>query len=165
MTTESTTPSAAGPEAKAAASISDLLVTSQRAGGGATALLAVNREDADCIGQGFVDELGVEKLQTYGLLDADLNAVKNVDALKMNAQDARAAAAVTVDCTDIKTTIEQGINQTGNLPAKTRRCISRALDVKVIRTALSSAFEGKQTEAQRLLTKPLLTCAKSAGGN
>jgi hypothetical protein len=161
-TSSSASASATGDEATAASSISDSLVRAQKASGTTSSLLAVNRRDADCIGAGFVDRIGIAKLQEYGLLTKDLEANENATALKMSAPDAATAAKVTTGCTDIKSRIIKAISSTGALPKKAKDCLKRSFRQSDIRAALTAAFQGDQTGAQEKVTGPLLKCSKVA---
>jgi hypothetical protein len=151
--------SATGDEATAAASISDSLVRAQKASGTTSSLLSVNRRDADCIGAGFVDRIGIAKLRKYGLLTADLKANENATALRMSAPDAATAATVTTGCTDIKTRLIKAISSTGAIPKKAKACLRRSFRQSDIRAALTAAFQGDQNGAQEKVTGPLLKCS------
>jgi len=161
-TASSASASASGDEATAARSISDSLVRAQKASGTTSSLLSVNRKDADCIGTGFVDRIGVAKLQGYGLLTKDLKANQNAAALKMSAPDAATAARVTTGCTDIKSRLIKAISSSGSIPKKARSCLERSFRQSDIRAALTAAFQGDQTGAQEKVTGPLLKCSNAA---
>src|SRR5215211_4261917 len=62
--------------------------------------LQVTDEQADCVGEGFVDDIGTDKLTDYGILTEDLEASDKALDTKMDKADAEAAAAVLVGCPD-----------------------------------------------------------------
>src|SRR5687768_5668434 len=59
-------------------------------------------EQADCIADGMVDDVGVETLQEYELLDDNLEINEEADPTDMEEGDADALAEVFVDCIDVE---------------------------------------------------------------
>ena len=101
---------------KASKSISASIMKGQKAATGSTQLFSMSQKDADCIGNGLVDKIGVEQLQTYKLLDKNLKTNDSVTNAKMSAKDAGSASDVLFGCTDVQGMMKQAITKSGNLP-------------------------------------------------
>jgi hypothetical protein len=110
---------------------------------GDSANLEVNQKEAECIGDGFVDEIGTEKLQDYKLLDQDMNATENSD-VKLSKDDADKAATVFQDCADVKSMMMQSLEDSG-MPASAKDCVEKALDDKALHSLLAGTFSGDQS--------------------
>jgi hypothetical protein len=77
----------------------------------------VTQEQADCIGDGMVDRIGVEKLTDYGIITEDLKAEGRIENVEMSEGDASSAADVMSECADIKELFTSAI---GDLPEAPR---------------------------------------------
>lgn len=150
-------------DATASKNISASLMKAQKSGG-ASQLFTLKKKDADCIGNGFVDKIGTDKLQKYKFLTKDNASAGKIDNLKMSATDATAASTVLFGCTDISTKIKGAITGSGNVPAAMKACIDKALTDKVVRGVITKTFEGRSSEIQKDLTAPLTRCATGSGG-
>lgn len=144
-------------DARAAKAISDSIMESQesQAGGGAQ-MFAMPREDADCIGAGFVDAIGTEQLQEYGFLTEDLKAAEDFTDVEMSQEDAAAAADTVIDCADVQQMMTQAM---GDIDAKTRECFEDVLDEEALRSLFTKMFSGQQEEAGQELIQPMMECA------
>jgi hypothetical protein len=127
-----------GDDEEAAQAISDTLMKQQD---GAAAGLAMKQEQADCIGDGWVDKIGTEKLQEYGVLTEDLKADETINDVKLSADDAEAAVDTVFDCADVKKMLT---------------------NADKLHTTLELMFRGKQDEANQQMVEPMMKCA--AGG-
>ena len=151
-----------GDDDKASKAISDSIIK-QQGSGGAGSILSMDRKDADCIGDGFVDKIGTDQLKKYGLLTKDMKTKQSVSNIKMSAGDAKSASTVLFGCTDVEKMMGKAIGgsaQTKSLPASVKACISKALTEAQLRPMFTKVFQGQQTEAQRELTEPLMKCAQ-----
>lgn len=121
---------------------------------------AVTEEQANCVGDGFVDRIGVDRLQEYGLLSEDLSSGEDVGDLSMAQEDADEAADVMLDCMDIRESIMSEFD--AEIPAgneETRQCVEESLSDDVLRSFLSAVISGNDTQAeQELMSGGLLTC-------
>ncbi|HYO40626.1 MAG TPA: hypothetical protein VER39_13325 [Nocardioidaceae bacterium] len=148
-----------GPdEDKAATAIAGSISQAQKSGG--PTQLAVTAEEADCIGKGWVDRIGTDKLQKYGVLTEDLRAEKlltEVDTLSR--PDAKSATTVLFDCADVPAIMKKVVARSGRVPKKMQTCINSALTEKNLRPYLEKNFEGKAEEAQKRLAAPMTKCA------
>lgn len=148
-----------GDDAKAADAISDSIVSDQNAG---SDVMQVNREDADCIGDGLVDKIGTEQLQEYGLLTEDLKVDKQVTNVKFSTEDAKAATDTLFDCTDVMGMISKSMPTQG-MDEATRKCIEDVLTEDAVRGMFVNMFSGKQDEASQALVEPMMKCAAGQG--
>ena len=154
-----------GDDDKAAKALSDAIMKQQSSG--TTSILQVKRKDADCIGTGFVDKIGTDKLEKYGVLTKDLKAKKTLTNAKMSAGDAKTASSVLFSCTDVPAMVTKAIGssgQTKNLPAGIKTCIKKAFTEDTLRPVFVDAFQGLQAEVQKDLTAPLMKCATGGTG-
>ena len=58
------------------------------------------QKQADCVGDGFVEEIGVDQLKEYGIITEDLEASDKPIEAKLTGDDAAGAGKVLVDCVD-----------------------------------------------------------------
>jgi len=144
-------------DAKAAKAISDSIMESQdnQASGNAQ-MFAMPREDADCIGEGFVDQIGTEQLQEYGFLTEDLKAAEDFTNVEMSKEDATAAADTLIECADVQKMLSEA---TGEVDAKTRECFEEVLTEDALRSLFTKMFSGQQEEAGQELIQPMMECA------
>lgn len=102
--------------------------------------LSVTEDEADCIGEGFVSEIGTEKLQEYELLNSDLEATDESD-ITMSEDDADEAATVFEDCADIKALLTEAMGSEG-LPDSAAECVEEELTDERLHDFLVSLFSG-----------------------
>lgn len=142
---------------EAAKAISDSIMESQenQASGNAQ-MFAMPREDADCIGEGFVDEIGTEQLQEYGFLTEDLKAAEDFTNVEMSKEDAAAAADTLLECADVQQMMSEAM---GEVDAKTRECFEEVLTEDALRSLFTKMFSGQQEEAGQELIQPMMECA------
>ncbi len=145
-------------DATASSAISDSIMEGQDAES-ASGVFTMEREEADCIGDGFVGEIGTKQLQEYGFLNEDLTSADSMANVKMSAEDAESAANTLFDCTDVSKMMSQAYSASGNIDEKTKQCLEEALSDDVLRNMFTLMFSGQQAEANRLATEPMMTCA------
>ena len=120
----------------------------------------VEQKQADCVGDGFVDKIGVDKLKEYGILTDDLSA-KDAGLsgdLSMEAGDADEAADVVVGCVDATKLMADQMAAGGELTQEQQDCVSDALDDDAMKKMFSLIFQGKEQEAGQDLMEPVLAC-------
>ncbi|CAN5179916.1 hypothetical protein BH18ACT9_BH18ACT9_04790 [soil metagenome] len=147
-----------GDNDAASQAISDSIMESQD-DDPTSGVFAMERKEADCIGDGFVDEIGVEQLQEYGLLTEDLKRAEGMTDAEMSTQDAESASIALFDCTNVSKMMSEAFSSAGTLDAQTRACMEDALSEDVLRDMFTLMFSGKQEEAGQLATEPLTECA------
>ncbi len=119
----------------------------------------ITEEQAGCVSDGMVDEVGVEKLQGYGLLNEDLEIEEQPDATAMDRGDAEAMAEVFVGCVDVEKLFEDQFAENGpQLSRKQRDCINEAVDADAIEAVLADTFQGEDAAPGRELQSQLMGC-------
>jgi hypothetical protein len=150
---------------KASKAISDSIMKQQKSTSGSEqSFFSMTRKDADCVGDGLVDEIGSDELQKYGLLTKDKKNMNSLNEVKMPAADAKSATAVFFRCADIVGMMKKAISRTGNLPKQMQACINKAITEKNLRPFFEATLQGKTAEAQKMLTGPMSTCAVGSNG-
>lgn len=140
----------------AAKAISDSIMKEQD--GAAADVFAMERSEADCIGDGFVEEIGVEQLQEYGFITEDLKA-EPMTSVKMETADAEAATGVLFDCADVTELMSEAMAAGQQVDKKTQQCLEDVLTEETLRTMFTLMFSGKQDEANQEIVRPLMECA------
>lgn len=122
----------------------------------------LTEEQAECFADGLVDEVGVDTLQDYGLLDDDLALVDDANPTNMSAEDARATAGVLTGCVDMVKLLREQIDDQSevDLTDEQADCIAEAIDQDAIRDALAATFQGKDDDESALTDSmgPLMEC-------
>jgi hypothetical protein len=152
-----------GDDDKASKAVSDLIMRPPGSGD-ATQFLSMKRKDADCIGDGFVDKLGIDKLKKYGLVTKDLKPGASVSGVKMSGDDAKSATDVLFGCTDVEAMMQTAMDKSGSIPKTMRRCVDKALSEDNLRPVVTKTFQGQQDEATKGLTGPITKCVAGSNG-
>ena len=126
--------------------------------GASAEVFAMKRDEADCIGEGFVGEIGVDQLQEYGFLTEDLKA-EPMTSVTMDTADAEAATGVLFDCADVPALMSQAMASGQQVDAKTQKCLDEVLTEDKLRTMFTLMFSGKQDEASQEVIAPMMECA------
>ena len=150
-------------DAKAASSLSDKIMSSQKSGS-SSQLFSLTRKEADCIGKGFVDRIGTDQLQKYDILDKNLKAKNGVDNVKMSATDAKSATEVFFSCADVTGMVQRIVVKSAQIPQQLRSCVNKALTDGNLRPVFTKVFEGRQQDAQKALVQPIMKCAPGSSG-
>ena len=116
-------------------------------------------EQADCIADGMVDDVGVETLQEYDLLDKDLKINDDANPTDMKEDDADALAGVFVDCIDVDEMFaDQFASGDQKLPDEAQDCIKDAIDEDAMKDGLSASFQGKEDEGFTAMQQEMMQC-------
>lgn len=118
----------------------------------------VDEEQADCVGEGLVDEIGVDQLQEYGMLTDDLTVNESVGQVTMEEGDADSAAEVLVGCLDAETMMAEQLGADDTMTEEQRECMADVLDDDALTTLFSLMLQGKEEEATGDLMEPLMAC-------
>lgn len=118
----------------------------------------VDQEQADCVGDGLVDKIGVDQLQEYGMLTDDLQVNESVGEVTLEEGDADNAAEVIVDCIDAEAMMAEQLGGDDSLTPEQQECVSEALDNDALKRLFSMMFQGKEDEATNELMGPLMEC-------
>jgi mevalonate kinase len=105
---------------------------------------SLTEEQADCFADGLVDDVGVEKLQEYNLIDENYEMTEDAQPTDMSQEDAEATAAVVTGCVDVKGLIQEQIDADAGtqLTEEQAECISGASDEETIEAGLAATFQG-----------------------
>lgn len=120
----------------------------------------VDQEQADCVGEGMVDEIGVDKLQEYGILTDDLTSegAEGLGDTPMEEGDADSAADVIVSCVDAEEMMAEQMAADATMTDEQKECVSEALDEDALKQMFSLIFQGKEDQATQDLMGPLMEC-------
>lgn len=147
---------ASGDDAKASKAISDSIMKQQQtASGGAADVFKMKRTEADCIGDGLVENVGTDNLKKYGFLTKDLKTAKTMDNVKMSAEDAKAASDTLFDCADVKQMVNKAM---GDVDQATKACLDKVMTEDALRQLFTMMFQGKSDEAGQKLVAPMMKC-------
>ncbi|WP_134772975.1 hypothetical protein [Ornithinimicrobium flavum] len=118
----------------------------------------VAQDEADCVGEGLVDRVGVEQLQEYGMLTDDLQVDDSVSDVTMEEADADAAAEVFVGCVDAQAMLIEQMGQDGTMTEEQQECVAEAFDDETLTGMFSLIFQGKEDEATSGVMGPRFAC-------
>ena len=122
----------------------------------------LEQKQADCIGKGMVDKVGVDQMKEYGMLTDDLKADTSPDSVKMSKDDAEATADVFIDCADIDQLLRDQM-QLGDMDPKIADCVDKALTDDLLHDFLVAIFQGDEADAASAnLLEPLTKCMTGA---
>lgn len=119
---------------------------------------AVDEQQADCVGEGMVDRIGVDQLQEYGMLTEDLEVEDSVGEVTMSEEDADSAAEVFVGCVDTQELFAQELGADEELTAEQQECVGEVMDEDAMTELFSMIFQGREDEAMNDLLGPLMAC-------
>jgi hypothetical protein len=121
----------------------------------------VTDEQAGCVSDGMVDEVGVDKLKEYKLLDDDLKIREDAEPDDMEKEDAEALAGVFIDCVDMEKMFEDQFSSgegAAQLTDEQQDCLKDAIDSDVIEKALADTFQGKEADPAAELQGDIMAC-------
>lgn len=120
----------------------------------------VTQEEADCVGDGMVEKIGVDKLTEYGIITEDMKANDGIENVDMSEEDASSAADVMAGCADIK---ELFTSATSNLPEEAQQCVEEKLSDEVLHDFLTAVFMNEQEQGNQELMGALQECLAPQG--
>lgn len=123
----------------------------------------ISDEQADCIADGAVKELGVGRLQDYAILDDDLEVDKKLDAVALKPKDADKLAGVFVDCAEVEQIFEDRLvdqlsRDAPDARARVESCVRDVVTADVVRTILAQRFEQADPSEYTSMTGKLSSC-------
>ena len=126
----------------------------------------LTEKQAECFADGMVDDVGVDKMKKYKLLDDDLKIVKDANPTDMSEDDADATAAVITGCVDMKSLITDQINASAktDLTDEQAKCVDEAIDEDTIEKGLSASFQGKSDNPMADMQGALFACVMGDQG-
>ena len=91
-------------------------------------MITLEQGEADCISEGMVDGIGVDKLKEYGFLKEDGTVNENAETPEMAQGDAETMVDSMFDCTDVMATMQDELAKSmGDQPAEVKDCFEEAL--------------------------------------
>jgi hypothetical protein len=123
----------------------------------------ITSKEASCIAEGAVDELTVERLQEYEILDSDLDVDKKLNEVPLSKKDADALAGVFIDCSDVEKIFEDRLvdQLAGDRPrtrARVESCVREAVTAESVQGILAQSFQKTDAAEYADLSKKLETC-------
>nr|MBA2465622.1 hypothetical protein [Nocardioidaceae bacterium] len=106
------------------------------------ASLELTQEEADCVGAGFVDQLGADKLTEYGIVTEDLSASDEPVDVKMSDGDAAAAAGVMVGCADAARLMKDAVRAGAQVDPAAEACLDETVTEDSVEEFLTAVFSG-----------------------
>ena len=120
----------------------------------------VTRKQADCVGDGMVEEIGTEQLTEYGIITEDLESSGGIENVEMSQEDAEAAADVMGECADIR---ELFTDAMGQLPQEAQDCVEENLTDEVLDEFLVAVFMNDQEKGTQGMMTALQECLTPQG--
>ncbi len=128
-------------------------------------MISLKDKEADCISDGMVDGIGVDKLKEYGFLNEDGSVNKDAKTPEMSKGDAKVMVDSMFDCTDVMKTMQAELAKSmGDQPPAVKKCFDEELTEDAVRGMLEATFAGDQEQAGQELMGPLMKCATGASG-
>lgn len=118
----------------------------------------VDQAQADCVGEGMVDRVGVDKLKEYGMLTDELTVNDGVTDVTMEEADADSAADVLVNCVDAQAIIAEQMGADDSITPEQQECMAEAFTNEALTDMFSLMFQGKEDEATQGMMEPLMSC-------
>lgn len=114
-------------------------------------------EAAECFADNVVDEVGVDKLQEYGVLTDELEVEEDIQETEMSEGDAEKAADAFVDCVDVDEFIGAALGGE-DVPEAVADCLEENLSEDTFRDVMKAGFMGDEGAAQEAMG-PAIECA------
>lgn len=119
----------------------------------------LTEKQAGCLSDNIVEDIGVDQLQDYGLLDKDLKVDEGLTDVKLKKDDADSMADAFTTCVDAEELIEKQFSQAASgMSEKQQQCIKDALTEDKVKEVLSLTFQGKSDEISGGLRDDLVKC-------
>ena len=119
----------------------------------------LTEKQAGCLSDNIVEDIGVDQLQKYGLLDKDLKVDEGLTDVKLKKDDADSMADAFTTCVDAEELIEKQFSQAASgMSEKQQQCIKDALTEDKVKEVLSLTFQGKSDEISGGLRDDLVKC-------
>ncbi|HZJ04210.1 MAG TPA: hypothetical protein VFD59_01915 [Nocardioidaceae bacterium] len=133
---------------------------------GGNDLLNVKQEEADCIGDGMVEDIGVGELKEYGFLKEDGTVAEDPSELEMSSDDAESMTNTMFDCSDVMAMMDEAMaSSMGGQDPAVKECVEDVLTEDLVKEMFTAMFSGDEEGAQEGLMGPMTECiSKSMGG-
>lgn len=121
----------------------------------------VDRDQADCVGDGFVEEIGTDQLVDYGIVTEEGETGDGLEGVEMSEGDAETAAGVLAECADLQQSLSEAME--GQVPEEQQACIGENLTDELLQSVLTAFFRNDQAAATQELTGALGECLTPSG--
>ena len=111
---------------------------------------AISQKDADCFAEKVVDNVGVDSLKKYGVLDDDLAVKDDVENVKMSEDDAEGAADAFTDCIDFDKFFSEALGD--DLGDEVVDCLKEAINEDKYHDLMKATFQGDQAAATEAMS-------------
>ncbi|HHU09805.1 MAG TPA: hypothetical protein GXZ60_07290 [Intrasporangiaceae bacterium] len=146
-----------GENAKASQAIADSMLESN------DGTFDVTEQEAKCVGDGFVDKIGVDKLKEYGFLTEDADQASSVEDVDMSKDDAEKSADVMLGCFDFKKMMVDSMTEDMEGGEASVKCVNDAVSDDAISGMLVALLSGDEDGAESaLMTEELMSCLLEA---
>lgn len=142
-----------GEDDEAAAAISDGIVAQSSNDDG----LNLDQKQADCVGEGWVTDIGVENLQEYGVITEDLAADVGLNEVEMSEEDGASAASVLNGCNDLTDLLLTSLgDELGG--EEVNACITEAVTEDDIEGIFAQVFAGEEAPEDNKVAAAVQQC-------
>lgn len=119
-------------------------------------------KQAGCLADDIVEEIGVDQLKKYGLIDDKLKVDDQLTDVELKKDDADAMASAFTTCVDAEELIEKQFSQAASgMSKKQQDCIKDVLTKEKVESILSLTFQGKESQIQGDLRDDLVKCVSA----
>ncbi len=124
----------------------------------------LTEKQAGCLSDSIVEDIGVDNLKKYGLLDDKLKVDDELTDVKLKEKDADSMAKAFTTCVNAEELIEKQFSQAASgMTDKQQECIKDALTEEKVEEVLSLTFQGKSDEISSGLQADLVKCVTPTG--
>lgn len=126
---------------------------------------AVTEDQATCIAERAVSDVGLETLQGYGIVTEELLVNRQITGVEMGADDADTLAVVFVECIDAEALFEDQLlaGAPGTPTDEQRLCVEELVDIDSVRAILSTSFQGRTSGVYARLQDEVSQCSGQGG--
>jgi len=120
-------------------------------------------KQAGCLSDSIVEDIGVDQLKEYKLLNDDLKVDDELTDVKLKKKDADSMADAFTSCVDAEELIEKQFSQAASgMSDEQQQCIKDALTEDKVKEVLSLTFQGKSDEISGGLRDDLVKCVSGS---
>lgn len=124
----------------------------------------LTEKQAGCLSTSIVDDIGVDQLKKYGLLDDKLKVDDELTDVELKKDDADSMAKAFTTCVNAEELIEKQFSQAASgMTEEQTECIKETLTEEKVEEVLSLTFQGKSDEISGTLQQDLVKCVTPAG--
>lgn len=120
---------------------------------------AMKKDQADCVAGRMVDDIGVDQLKEYKVLNDDGSFNEKIQGFEMSEEDAEVMADAFLTCTD---TLESMKKQVAAAPSASspegKACFDELLTEENVKSMMVASFSGDQEKATEF-QQDLMGCA------